>query len=110
MPSFSDIVKNHQEMRQTITQIEALKKQIRTKEKEFNPDVELALRSNQIGISGETNEAKKIIDDLVSNNVGNVVVLLKTLVEGIKSTELNPYNALVLWTDIRPKLRHHIFQ
>lgn len=105
MPSFSDIVKNHQEMRETITQIEALKRQIRTKEKEFNPDVELALRSNQIGISGETNEAKKIIDDLVSNNVGNVVVLLKTLIEGIKSTELSPYNALVLWTDIRPKLR-----
>ena len=109
MPSFSDIVKSHKEMRDTITQIEALKKNIRTKEKEFNPDQEIALRSNQIGISGETNEAKKIIDDLVSNNVGNVVVLLKTLVEGIKSTELSPYNALVLWTDIRPKLRTSYF-
>ena len=35
--------------------------------------------------------------------------MLKTLVEGIKSTELSPYNALVLWTDIRPKLRTSYF-
>jgi hypothetical protein len=104
MPSFSDIVKDHREMRETIAKIEALKKNIRAKEKEFNPDQEIALRSNQIGISGESNEAKKIIDDLVSNNVGNIVVLLKTLLEGVKSGELSPYSALVLWSDIRPKI------
>lgn len=104
MPSFSEVVKSHKEMRDTITKIEALKKNIRTKEKEFNPDQEIALRSNQIGISGESNEAKKIIDDLISNNVGNIIVLLKTLLEGVKSKELSPYSALVLWSDIRPKI------
>lgn len=104
MPSFSEVVKSHKEMRDTIAKIEALKKNIRTKEKEFNPDQEIALRSNQIGISGESNEAKKIIDDLVSNNVGNIIVLLKTLLEGVKSKELSPYSALVLWSDIRPKI------
>lgn len=104
MPSFSEVVKSHKEMRDTIAKIETLKKNIRTKEKEFNPDQEIALRSNQIGISGESNEAKKIIDDLVTNNVGNIIVLLKTLLEGVKSKELSPYSASVLWSDIRPKI------
>ena len=48
MPSFSQIVKDHQDLRNTITLIEDMKRKIKKNEKEMHPPEEFALRTNSI--------------------------------------------------------------
>jgi len=47
MASFSKVTKDHKEMRQTITQLEALKKKIKDQQREQNPPDEFALRNKK---------------------------------------------------------------
>ena len=95
MVHFSNIIKDHNEMRKTITQIEAMKKKIKAQQLEQNPPDEFALRNNESAIGqSEGFEGHQIVDDVIQDT-GTIIVeiLLKTLYRGIESTLLNPRNA-----------------
>ena len=105
MPSFSQVVKDHKELKSTLMMIEQVKKKIRDTEKGFNPPEEFALRSNETSISMEPNPVKSIIDNLEQSGVNSEIVLLNTMAEGVKSSEFNPPSALQLWQYIWPKIK-----
>ena len=105
MPSFSQIVNNHKELKSTIFAIEQMKKKIIKNEKDMHPPEEFALRMNDIGIGSELqNNINMVIDNIEVSNISSDIVLLNTLVQGIKSTEFNPLSALQLWGYIQKKL------
>ena len=105
MPSFSQIVNNHKELKSTIFAIEQMKKKIIKNEKDMHPPEEFALRTNDIGIGSDLqNNINMVIDNIEVSNISSDIVLLNTLVQGIKSTEFNPLSALQLWGYIQKKL------
>ena len=105
MPSFSQIVNNHKELKSTIFAIEQMKKKIIKNEKDMHPPEEFALRMNDIGIGSELqNNINMVIDNIEVSNISSDIVLLNTLVQGIKTTEFNPLSALQLWGYIQKKL------
>ena len=110
MPSFSQIVKDHQDLKNTIASIEAMKKKIIKNEKEMHPPEEFALRTNDIGIGSELqNNVNTIIDSIeTSSMISSDVVLLNTLIQGIKSTEFNPLSALQLWGYVEKKINNSV--
>ena len=64
----------------------------------MHPLEEFALRTNDIGIGSELqNNVNTIIDNIETSSISSDVVLLNTLIQGIKSTEFNPLSALQLW-------------
>ena len=105
MPSFSQIVNNHKELKSTIFAIEQMKKKIIKNEKDMHPPEEFALRTNDIGIGRDLqNNINMVIDNIEVSNISSDIVLLNTLVQGIKTTEFNPLSALQLWGYIQKKL------
>jgi len=102
MANFSKVIKDHNEMRKTITQLEAVKKKIKASVREQNPPDEFALRNNMSAIGQSGFEGNEIVDDVVQDTgTINVEMLLKTLFRGIESTFLNPQNANNLWERMR---------
>ena len=102
MANFSKVIKDHNEMRKTITQLEAVKKRIKASVREQNPPDEFALRNNMSAIGQSGFEGNEIVDDVVKDTGEmSVEILLKTLFRGIESTLLNPRNANNLWTRMK---------
>jgi hypothetical protein len=102
MANFSKVIKDHNEMRKTITQLEAVKKRIKAQQREQNPPDEFALRNNTSALGQVGFEGNQIVDDVVKDTgTMNVEMLLKTLFRGIESTFLNPLNANNLWERMR---------
>jgi len=102
MANFSKVIKDHKEMRQTITQLEAVKKKIKAQQREQNPPEEFALRNNTSALGQVGFEGSAIVDDVVEDTgIISVEMLLKTLFRGIESSFLNPLNANNLWERMR---------
>ena len=106
MANFSKVIKDHNEMRRTIIQLEAVKKRIKASVREQNPPDEFALRNNMSAIGQSGFEGNEIVDDVVADTgIMSVEILLKTLFRGIESTLLNPRNANDLWMRINRVIR-----
>ena len=106
MAIFSKVIKDHNEMRRTITQLEAVKKRIKASVREQNPPDEFALRNNTSAIGQVGFEGNEIVDDVVKDTgTMSVEILLKTLFRGIESTFLNPRNANDLWMRMNVVIR-----
>ena len=103
MANFSKVIKDHKEMRQTITQLEAVKKKIKAQQREQNPPDEFALRNNTSALGlAEGFEANEIVDNVVEDTgIISVEMLLTTLFKGIESRMLNTRNANELWLRIK---------
>lgn len=96
MVSFSDIIKNHAELKDTIAQIEATKKRIKTNEKEVNPsDQEFQLRTHEIAVGpSQFGTGAELTDQLPKpDNLVNIDTIFRIFASGIKSGELTPFNA-----------------
>ena len=105
MPSFSEVVNDHKQLKSTIFAIEKMKKKIKRNEREMHPDQEFALRNDDIGVGSELqNNVSTIIDNIETSGISSAVVLLNTFSQGIKSTEFSPYAALQLWSYIQKQL------
>jgi len=108
MANFSKVIKDHNEMRRTITQLEAVKKRIKTQQREQHPPDEFALRNNMSAIGQSGFEGNEIVDNVIKDTgTMNVEILLKTLFRGIESTFLNPRNANNLWTRMRNSVQNN---
>ena len=93
MPSFSDVVQDKKDLRMTIEKIEETKKRIRRKEKEHNPDMEFALRANEIVVGpSEFGKATSMLDEKSEDNILDLEVVMLTFFRAIESGYLNPYN------------------
>ena len=103
MANFSKVIKDHKEMRQTITQLEAVKKRIKAQQREQNPPDEFALRNNTSALGlAEGFEGNEIVDNVVFDTGDiSVEMLLTTLFKGIESSMLNTRNANELWLRIK---------
>ena len=103
MVHFSNIIRNHNEMRETIIKIEAMKKKIKAQQLEQNPPEEFALRNNTSALGqSEGFEGSQIVDDVIADTGSiSVEMLLKTLFRGIESSFLTPRNAKDLWERMR---------
>ena len=103
MVHFSNIIRDHNEMRETIIKIEAMKKRIKAQQHEQNPPEEFALRNNTSALGQpEGFEGSQIVDDVVEDTGSiSVEMLLTTLFKGIESTMLNTRNANELWLRIK---------
>ena len=104
MANFSKVIKDHNEMRKTITQLEAVKKRIKAQQREQNPPDEFALRNNTSALGQVGFEGNQIVDDIQADSGGDasVEMVLRTLLRGIQTGLLNPSNARQLWVRIKP--------
>ena len=96
MVSFTDIIKNHAELKDTIAQIEATKKKIKANEKEINPsDQEFQLRTHEIAVGpSQFGTGAELTDQLPKpDNLVNIDTIFRIFASGIKSGELTPFNA-----------------
>ena len=96
MVSFTDIIKNHAELKDTIAQIEATKKRIKTNEKDVNPsDQEFQLRTHEIAVGpSQFGTGAELTDQLPKpDNLVNIDTIFRIFASGIKSGELTPFNA-----------------
>jgi len=108
MAIFSKVIKDHNEMRKTIMQLEAVKIKIKASVREQTPPDEFALRNNTSAIGQVGFEGNEIVDNVIKDTgTMSVEILLKTLFRGIESTLLNPRNANDLWTRIKNSIANN---
>jgi len=99
MTSFSDIIKDHLQLKETISNIEQVKQKIKKNEKEINPpSSEFALRANTSGVGSSTfGIGSNMIDNFVNENIVNTKVMVQIFIAGIESGEINPRNGFEVW-------------
>jgi len=82
MANFSKVIKDHNEMHQTITQLQVVKKRIKAQQREPNPQNEFALRNNTSALGQVGFEGNQIVDDVVEDTgTISVETLLKPYLE-----------------------------
>ena len=104
MPSFSEVVKDHQQLKETIAAIEETKKKIRKNELDMNPPEEFALRKNATAISVGSTNITEILDRVTKMGISSNSMLLGIFLQGILNRQFNPINALRLWSFIQQRL------
>lgn len=103
MPSrFSEVIKDHQQLKSTIAQIEQMKNKIKNNEKQMFPPQSFTLRNGveAIGPSdfGEGTRAGDLAQQL------NIITSLNALLQSVVSNYLSPFQSLQLWSAISPNI------
>ena len=106
MPSFSEVVKDHQQLKETIAAIEETKKKIRKNELDMHPPEEFALRKNESVVvnSSANTSVQSIIDNIIETGITGEIVLMKILEDGVKNKSFPPFSALQLWSYIETNI------
>ena len=103
MPSrFSEVIKDHQQLKSTIAEIEQMKNKIKNNEKQMFPPQSFTLRNGveAIGPSdfGEGTRAGDLAQQL------NIITSLNALLQSVVSNYLSPFQSLQLWSAISPNI------
>ena len=103
MPSrFSEVIRDHQQLKSTIAQIEEMKNRIKNNEKQMFPPQSFALRSGAEAIGpsdfGEGTRAGDIAQQL------DIITSLNALLQSVVSNYLSPFQSLQLWSAISPNI------
>lgn len=103
MPSrFSEVIRDHQQLKSTIAQIEEMKNRIKNNEKQMFPPQSFALRSGAEAIGpsdfGEGTRAGDLAQQL------DIITSLNALLQSVVSNYLSPFQSLQLWSAISPNI------
>ena len=103
MPSrFSEVIKDHQQLKSTIAEIEQMKNKIKNNEKQMFPPQSFTLRNGveAIGPSdfGEGTRAGDLAQQL------DIITSLNALLQSVVSNYLSPFQSLQLWSAISPNI------
>lgn len=103
MPSrFSEVIRDHQQLKSTIAQIEQMKNKIKNNEKQMFPPQSFALRSGAEAIGpsdfGEGTRAGDLAQQL------DIITSLNALLQSVVSNYLSPFQSLQLWSAISPNI------
>jgi len=99
---FSEVIKDHKQLKSTIEQIEQLKNRIKNNEKQMFPPQSFTLRNglDPIGPSdfGEGTAAGDQSSQL------NIITVLNGILQSVLTNYLSPYQSLQLWTMVSPRI------
>ena len=102
MPSFSDIIRDHNQLKSTITQIEQMKNRIKANERQMFPPAEFSLRTapeavgmSDFGMGAAAGEAVQGLD---------IAVGLTALLQSITTGFLSPYQVKQMWSILSGKM------
>ena len=101
MPSrFSEVIRDHQQLKSTIAQIEEMKNRIKRNERQMFPPQSFALRSGAEAIGptdfGEGTRAGDLAQQL------DIITSLNALLQSVVSNYLSPFQSLQFWSAISP--------
>ena len=102
MPSFSDVIRDHNQLKSTITQIEQMKNRIKANERQMFPPAEFSLRSAPEAVGMSDFGMGAAAGDQAQQF--NIITTLNALLQSVSTNYLSPYQSLQFWVMILPKI------